>query len=348
MPGLSLLPEAASTLAVEVDHLFLYLLVITGFFAGLIALLVIVFAVRYRRTARRPIATSQNGFDLRLETLWTIIPTGLAMTMFLYGAKVYFDLARPPDNAVEVYIVARQWMWKAQHIGGQREINELHIPVGQPIRLTMISEDVVHSFFVPAFRTKQDVLPGRYTSEWFTATKPGKYHLFCAEYCGAKHSGMIGYIYALAPADYQAWMINGAPEGSLASSGEKTFHQFGCANCHRFDKPGRCPNLRGLFGRQVELKGGELVTADEAYIRRKILTPNAQLVYGFDQIMPTFKGLINEDQMLQLIEYIKSIGPQAATEMPSTSGELPEQTGAGKGIGAVGTSSIAGTEVNKR
>ncbi len=178
------------------------------------------------------------------EIAWTVIPFFIFMGMFAWGAKLYFDIERPPDNAITMYAVGKQWMWKIQHPEGQREINELHIPVGRPVKLTMISQDVIHSFFVPAFRTKQDVLPGRYTTTWFEATQPGKYHLFCAEYCGTKHSGMIGWVYAMSPRDYQTWLTQGAAEGSLASQGEKYFHQFGCANCHHFDGQGRAPNLR--------------------------------------------------------------------------------------------------------
>ena len=203
-------------------------------------------------------------------------------------------------------------MWKVQHPEGQREINELHLPVGRPVKLTMTSQDVIHSFFVPAFRTKQDVLPGRYTTTWFEATKPGKYHLFCAEYCGTKHSGMIGYIYAMTPTDYQTWLTQGAPEGSLASQGEKYFHQYGCANCHHFDNQGRCPDLRNLYMRPVQISTGQTVTADDSYLRESILDPNAKIVYGFHaNIMPNFNGQIPEEQVLALISYIKALGPQA-------------------------------------
>ncbi|MDQ6677032.1 MAG: cytochrome c oxidase subunit II [Acidobacteriota bacterium] len=343
-----LLPVQASSVGAEVDHLFLFLLLVTSFFALLIAGLVIFFGIRYRRSAKNPVATSHRPYDIPLEIAWTLIPTGLALVMFVWGAKVYVDMARPPNNALLVYVTAKQWMWKAQHLGGQREINELHIPVGVPVRLTMTSQDVIHSFFVPAFRTKQDVIPGRYTTEWFTATKAGKYHLFCAEFCGAKHSGMIGYIYAMPRREYEAWLTSGASEGSLASYGEKLFHQYGCANCHHFNGHGRGPNLQGVYGSAVEIQGGGVVRADDAYIRESIVQPAAKIVYGHADIMPSFAGLLNEEQLIQLIEYIKSIGPQAEMQEPSTSGSLPKPIGAGAGIGAPGSSSNATSPVKNR
>ncbi len=343
-----ILPQQASNIAGEVDHLFLFIFLVTGFFALLIAGLVIFFGIRYRRTASNPAAASHRAYDIHLEIVWTVIPTGLALIMFVWGAKVYMDQARPPDDALQVYVVAKQWMWKAQHLGGQREINELHIPVGVPVRLTMTSQDVIHSFYVPAFRTKQDVLPGRYTTEWFTATKAGKYHLFCAEFCGAKHSGMIGYIYAMPRREYEAWLTHGAPEGSLASYGEKLFHQYGCANCHHFNRDGRGPDLRGLYGRAVEIEGGATVRADDAYIRESILNPGAKIVYGHQNIMPTFASLLNEEQLIELIEYIKAIGPATGTEEPSSSGSLPKSAGMDKAIGAPGTTGIATSPVKNR
>jgi cytochrome c oxidase subunit 2 len=264
--------------------------------------------------------------------------------MFAYGAKLYFDIERPPDNAITMYAVGKQWMWKVQHPEGQREINQLHIPVGQPIKLVMTSQDVIHSFYVPAFRTKQDVLPGRYTMTWFEAVKPGKYHLFCAEYCGAKHSGMIGYVYAMDRQDYERWLTEGAPEGSLASQGEKYFHQFGCANCHHFRDQGRCPNLLNLFGRRVQTADGGTVVADETYIRESILNPNAKVVAGFQpNVMPNFTGQLSEDQVLALIAYVKALGPAGGTQMPSSSGAAPRTSGSKPAISGPGATSISGS-----
>src|SRR5436309_7158222 len=288
---LGLFPERASTVGARVDHLFFFLFGVSGFFALLIAVLVVYYTIRYHRRSDTEVPP-QIRFYLPLEVIWIVIPLGLAMVMFVWGADVYFDINRPPDDAVQMYAIGKQWMWKVQHPEGQREINELHIPVGWPVRLTLTSQDVIHSFYVPAFRTKQDVVPGRYSTTWFTATKAGKYHLFCAEYCGTKHSGMIGYVYAMEAKDFDAWLTSGAPEGSLASQGEKLFHQFSCANCHHFDGQGRCPNLRGLYGRTVRLKGGGQVVAEEAYIRESILAPRAKIVEGYEPIMPTFEGQI--------------------------------------------------------
>jgi cytochrome c oxidase subunit 2 len=259
--------------------------------------------------------------NIPAEVTWITIPTLLFLVMFTFGTKLYFDIERAPDNAEDVYVVAKQWMWKLQHLGGQREINTLHVPVGRAIKLNMISQDVIHSFFVPAFRIKQDVLPRRYTTIWFKAMKPGTYHLFCAEYCGTEHSQMIGWVYAMSPRNYQLWLEQGAAEGSLASTGEKLFHQFGCSNCHHFDGHGRGPNLMGLYLRPVQLSTGQTVIADETYIRQSILNSRAQIVQGFQPMMPTFQGQLSEEQVVDLIAYIKAIGPQPGTEMPSGPGE---------------------------
>jgi len=264
--------------------------------------------------------------------MWAVAPvlepvresyrTIVFLAIFFYGSRLYFHIERPPDNAEDVYVVAKQWMWKAEHVGGQREIDTLHVPVGRAIRLNMISADVIHSFFVPAFRIKQDVLPGRYTTIWFRADLPGTYHLFCAEYCGTEHSHMIGWIYAMDPKDYQLWLEQGAAEGSLASTGEKYFHQFGCANCHHFTGHGPGPSLVGLFGRPIQTEEGRIVIADESYIRNKILNPSAKVPQGFKAtVMPTFKGQLNEDEITALIAYIKAIGPRPGTELPSGPGE---------------------------
>lgn len=321
-PEFRLWPETASTVASHVDHLFIFLCVVSAFFSALIFFLIILFAIRYRRRSEveRPADISGGAV---LETLWIGIPFILTMIMFGWGASVYFELSRPPADALNVYIVGKQWMWKAQHMGGQREINELHVPLGRAVRLTMTSEDVIHSYFVPAFRTKADVLPGRYTTTWFKPTKPGKYHLFCAEYCGTQHSGMIGWIYVMEPAEYEAWLSGGTGEGSLASTGMKLFEYLACSNCHRTDRPGRCPNLQGVFGKPVQLTSGETVIADESYIRESILNPGAKVVAGYQNIMPTFQGLVTEEELLQLIEYVKSLGGTSQKEAAPATGATP-------------------------
>jgi cytochrome c oxidase subunit 2 len=239
------------------------------------------------------------------------------MIMFTWGASIFFEMSRPPDDAMNIYVVGKQWMWKTQHLEGQREINELHVPLGRPVRLTMTSEDVIHSFYMPAFRVKFDVLPGKYTTAWFNPTKPGKYHLFCAEYCGTLHSGMIGWINVMEPAEYERWLAGGTGGESLASSGQKLFEYLACANCHRTDKQGRCPNLTGVFGSKVQLTTGETVTADEAYVRESILNPGAKIVAGYQNIMPTFQGQVTEEDLLQLIEYIKSLAKQPTQPAPA-------------------------------
>ncbi len=301
-----LFPDQASTVAPSVDHLLYYLLAVSAFFVVLIFSAIFYFAIKYRRRSDTELPPEIHG-STKLEITWSVIPFGLTMVMFAWGASVYFEMQRPPDQAIEIYVVAKQWMWKLQHKEGQREINELHIPMGTPVKLTMTSLDVIHSFYVPAFRTKMDVLPGRYTTTWFNPTKPGKYHLFCAEYCGTKHSGMIGWIHVMDPQEYQAWLSGGAGGGSLAENGQKLFQELACDNCHHLDGHGRCPSLQGVFGNRVQLTNGQTVTADAAYIRESILEPNAKTVSGYQSIMPTFQGLVTEEGVLQLIEYIKSL-----------------------------------------
>ncbi len=318
-----LLPEQASTFAPQVDALYFFLVAVSAFFAVLIALVVIAFAVKYRRRSVTDRPAEIHG-SLVLELAWTIIPFGIAMVMFFWGARVYVTLQRPPDDALPMFAVGKQWMWKIQHLEGRREINELHIPVGRPIKITLTSEDVIHSFFIPAFRVKQDVFPNRYTTIWFQATKPGSYHLFCAEYCGTDHSRMGGTVYAMDPRDYEQWLAGAAaapapaaaaaPQGpSLAEAGAATFQQLGCPSCHRTGPGALGPYLGGVPGSQVKLTTGETVVADDAYLRESILNPLAKVVEGFQPVMPPFKGLVSEEQIMQLIAYIKSLPPGGGT-----------------------------------
>ncbi|MBZ5627247.1 MAG: cytochrome c oxidase subunit II [Acidobacteriia bacterium] len=302
---LPLWPARASTLAGRTDALMIFMLAVTGFFTVMIFILILVFALRFRRT-RNPIVTHIEGSNA-LEAAWTLIPFGIFMVMFIWSAGIYMTWAQPPPNAEEVFVVGKQWMWKFEHPEGQREIDQLHVPLGRAVRLTMISQDVIHSLFLPEFRVKQDVLPGRYTTTWFQTTKPGSYHLFCTQYCGTMHSGMIGEVVVMEPAAYQAWLSGGNAEGSLASTGQKLFQQLGCTTCHRFDTQGRGPNLLGLYGKPVLLDDGRTVTADDNYIRESILTPGAKVVAGFKPIMPTFQGIVNEEQLLSLAAYLKSL-----------------------------------------
>jgi cytochrome c oxidase subunit II len=319
---MELFPQQASSFAPHVDALYGFLIAVTAFFSLLIGALVVSFAIRYRRRSpgEIPPAVHESGL---LEVVWTVIPLGLVLIMFFWGAAVYFRITRPPAGAIEIYVTGKQWMWKIQHGDGHREMNELHVPVGQPVRLTMASEDVIHSFFVPAFRFKRDVVPGRFSIAWFEATKPGRYHLFCAEYCGTRHSGMIGWVYAMKPADYQAWLSGGAAGESLAAAGAKRFQEQACNTCHAEQAGARGPSLIGLFGKTVRLQGGQTVVADEAYLRESITNPQARLVEGYPPIMPTFQGLISEEGLLQLIAYIKSLSPSpaAGTAPPAPSTE---------------------------
>jgi cytochrome c oxidase subunit II len=304
--GFPLFPEQASTMAPRVDALFYFLVAVTIFFVALIFVTIVFFAVKYRRRGEneRPAPIEGNFW---LEVIWSVIPLGLTMIMFVWGAVIYFDMYNPPDDALEISIVGRQWMWKAQHPEGQSEINELHVPLGQSVKLTMTSEDVIHDFFLPAFRVKQDVLPGRYTTLWFEATKAGEYPLYCAEYCGTQHSGMIGRIVVLEPAEFQKWLSGGATGMSMADLGESLFQRFGCHTCHRGAGTPQGPALTGLFGKTVKLEGGATAIVDEDYIRESIIDPRAKIVAGYQPIMPTFKGLISEEGLLQLIAYIKSL-----------------------------------------
>ena len=307
---LPLFPEQASTMAGKVDGLYFFLLALTAFFSTLIATLVIVFAVKYRRTHPAQVGAPITG-SVPLELMWSIIPFGISMVIFAWAASIYFDLHRPPDETLQIYAVGKRWMWKFQHIDGQREINELHVPVNRPVKVTATSEDVIHDLYFPAFRTKTDVIPGRYMSLWFTATKPGEYHMFCAEYCGTNHSGMIGKVVVMEPAEYQAWLSGGSGGESMAARGQKAFQDLACHTCHLEDASGRGPSLHGVFGSQVKLSDGSTTVANEAYLRESILNPQAKLVAGYQPLMPTFQGLVNEEALMALIEYIKTLQPAA-------------------------------------
>jgi cytochrome c oxidase subunit 2 len=313
--NLPLWPARASTGAGNVDALYIFLLLLSGFMCLAIFTMIVVFALRYRRQHGRE--AEQIEGSTALEITWSVVPLGIFLVIFAWGAFIFFQERTPPRGASEIYVVAKQWMWKLEHLEGQREINELHVPVGRDVKLIMTSQDVIHSFYVPAFRIKQDVLPGRYTTAWFRATKPGVYHLFCAEYCGSQHSGMIGQVVVMEPAQYEAWLSGGNSSGSLASNGESIFQQLGCVTCHRSDTQGRGPSLAGLFGKPVLLEDGRTVVADENYIRESILSPSAKVVKGFRPIMPVFQGLVSEEQLTELVAYVKSLSaaPAAGTKV---------------------------------
>jgi cytochrome c oxidase subunit II len=306
MFGIPLFPERASTIAAEVDALYFFLVGLSAVMAALIATLVVTFAIKFHRRHSDQVGAQVHG-GLMLELAWTIVPFLITMVIFFWGAKVYFVMASPPPETLNIYVVGKQWMWKVQHTTGQREINELHVPVGRPVKLIMTSEDVIHNFSIPAMRVKGDVIPGRFVQIWFEPTRPGTYQIFCAEYCGTKHSGMTGQVVVMEANAYQAWLSGGEGEGSLASTGEKLFADLACNTCHRPDSRGRGPVLRNVFGHPVQLQDGSVVTADENYLRESILTPAAKVTAGYQPVMPAFQGLVSEEQLLALIEYIKSL-----------------------------------------
>jgi cytochrome c oxidase subunit 2 len=301
--GFPLRPDQASTIARGVDHLYYFLTAVDLFFTALIFLTIFYFAIKYRRRSKDEKPPQITG-SLPLEVLWTVIPMGLTAVMFLWGSSLYIRNSRPPRASTEIFVIGKQWMWKLQHPEGRREIDELHVPVGRPIKLTMTSEDVIHDFFIPAFRVKKDVIPGRYTSIWFEATKTGKYHFYCAQYCGVNHSHMRGWVYVMSPVDYEQWLSGGLRGETMAASGEALYEQFGCITCHG---TGKGPPFVNFYGHPVKLQNGQTVTADNEYLRESILFPSAQIVAGYRPIMPTFKGQITEEQILQLIAYIKSL-----------------------------------------
>ena len=316
MGGIPLFPEAASSFAAEVDALYLFIFAVSAFFTVAISMAVVFFGVRYRRTHAEEIGAHIEG-SLPLELVWSIIPTMISMVMFAWGAKLFYEIRVPPAETLQIYAVGKQWMWKFQHAGGQREINELHVPMGRPIKILVTSEDVLHDLYFPAFRTKIDAIPGRYMPLWFTATKLGRYHIFCAEYCGTKHSGMIGTVIVMEPAQYQAWLAGGGTEGTMAERGAKLFNDLACTTCHLDSGQGRGPSLKDIVGKAVDLADGSSVMLDEGYLRESILNSQAKVVRGFTPLMPTFQGLISEEGLAALIEHIKSLSPQAGIGAPA-------------------------------
>ena len=332
--GIPIFPEQASSFAKDVDALYFFILATCAFFAIGVSVAVVILGIKYHKTHDGQIGARIEG-NLPLELLWSVIPTIIAMFMFGWGASVFYHLRRPPDEALHLYAVGKQWMWKFQHLEGQREINELHIPAGQPVKVTISSEDVLHSLYFPAFRTKMDAIPGRYTELWFEAEKPGRYHIFCAEYCGTSHSGMIGWVTVLEPAQYQAWLQGGGMEGTLAQRGAKLFNDLACNTCHRSDTQGRGPMLQNVFGSIQAIQGGGTVTVDEAYLRESILTPAAKVTAGFQPIMPAFQGIVSEEGLLELIEYVKSLKSSDAVPgaRPASEGPAANETTPSRGAG---------------
>jgi len=287
--GVPFAPPEASSFAGRVDALFLFEVAIAAFFSALIFLCIIYFCIRYRRRDENEIPPKMPS-HYGLEIAWTIIPFLLMLVMYCWGASLYVDMKKPGEQGLEIHVIGKQWMWKIEHPEGVREIDELHVPVGTPVKLILISEDVIHDFFVPGFRMKQDVLPGSYVTEWFTATRIGSYRLFCAQYCGMGHSTMVGKVVVLSPRDYQAWLAGATPSESPAAAGHQLFTTLGCVQCHGQ----RAPTLAGLYGSIVTLTDGSAHIVDEQYLHRAIVDPSSQIVAGYPAVMPSYQGQISE------------------------------------------------------
>jgi cytochrome c oxidase subunit 2 len=301
----ALFPAEASTIAPYTDALYFFLVSISLIGLVFVTILILYFSLRYRRD-KNPVATQVEGSTI-LEATWTIIPLALFLVVFVWGGLLYFRIYDPPPNAMNIYVVGKQWMWKAEHPGGQHEINALHVPIGQPVQLTMISQDVFHSFSIPDFRVKREVIPGRYSTVWFQATDPGTYHIFCTQYCGTLHSGMIGEVTAMTPADYKKWLDQSNSGMSLAQNGERLFASMGCNACHSGNAAARGPNLAGVYGSKLTLTDGSQVLVNDAYLRDAILNPSQHVTAGFAPIMPTYQGQISEDGLIDLVEYLKQL-----------------------------------------
>ena len=312
---LSWLPEEASNLAGKVDNVLLVVTVVSVFFFLLISVFLVYYALKYRRRSEDDHTPYITG-NIVIEVIWTVVPSILLMVFFAWGYIEFVHMKTPPQDATEVNVTARQWMWEFEYYDGKKTINELYVQKDRPVRMVMQSEDVIHSFFVPAFRVKQDVLPGRYTQLWFTPTKAGDFDLFCAEYCGTGHSQMRATVHVLSPEAFSRWMNKGkggteeaqAAELSPQERGKKVYQEKGCSACHSVDgSPIVGPTFKGLFGHKVELESGETITADENYIRHSILEPQAQIVKGYQPVMPSFKGKLTDKEITGVIEYIKSL-----------------------------------------
>ena len=323
----ALFPAEASGIAPYVDALYFFLVLMTIVGTALVATLLLVFSIRYRRE-KNPVATQIEGSTL-LEATWTIIPLAIFLLTFVWGALLYFRIYDPPANAMNIYIVGKQWMWKAEHPGGQHEIDSLHVPLGKPIQLTMISQDVFHSFSIPDFRIKREVIPGRYSTVWFEATQVGTYHIFCTQYCGTQHSGMVGEVTVMTPGDYKKWLEQSNSGQSLAQNGERLFASMGCNSCHNGTAAARGPSLAGVYGSKLTLTDGRQILVDDAYLRNAILNPSEHVTAGFAPIMPTYQGQISEDGLIDLVEFIKNMQSNyrvQQTLVTATSGEAAPTT----------------------
>jgi cytochrome c oxidase subunit II len=338
LTSFALFPPEASSIAPYTDALYFFLVLISLAGLVIVAILLVTFSLLYRKD-KNPEPTQIEGSTL-LEATWTIIPLGLFMICFVWGALLYFRIYNPPTNAMNIYIVGKQWMWKAEHPGGQHEINALHIPVNRPIQLTMISQDVFHSFSIPAFRVKREVIPGRYSTVWFEATQTGTYHLFCTQYCGTDHSAMIGDIVVMGQDEYKAWLAASTSGASLAQNGERLFASLSCNACHSGDAAARGPNLANVYGSKIQLSNGSFTTADDAFLRESILNPSMHTIAGYAPIMPTYQGQISEEGLIDVVEYIKNLNSNYRVQQTLNASELaPTQQPAGKAGAVSGTTS---------
>ncbi len=339
MTNFALFPPEASKIAPQMDALFFFMVLVSLIGLTLVILLIVSFSLLYNKK-RHPVATQIEGSTL-LEATWTIIPLGLFLIMFVWGALIYFRVYTPPANAMNIYVVGKQWMWKAEHPGGQHEINSLHVPINQPVQLTIISQDVFHSFSIPAFRVKREAIPGRYTTVWFEATATGTYHLFCTQYCGTNHSQMIGDVVVMTPDNFKQWLASSISGNSLAQNGERLFASLSCTACHNTRPDARGPNLAGVYGSHLTLSSGQTITADDEYLRSAILNPSQHITQGYAPIMPTYQGQISEDGVIALVEYLKHLDTDYRLQQTTNTTELiPEKEGtttpAGKATAAAG------------
>src|ERR1700738_1414447 len=326
----ALFPPEASAISPYMDAFYFFLIAISA--VGMIAVIILVFgfSIMFRKE-KNPQATHIEGSTL-LEATWTIIPLALFMVCFVWGALLYFRIYNPPTNAMNIYIVGKQWMWKAEHPGGQHEINALHVPTGRNVQLTMISQDVFHSFSIPEFRVKREVIPGRYSTVWFQATEPGTYHLFCTQYCGTKHSGMIGEITVLSPEDYQKWTQESTSGTSLAQNGERLFASMGCNSCHSGNAAARGPSLAGVYGSKIRMDDGSEQIATDGWLRDAILNPSQHITAGYAPIMPTYQGQVSEDGLIDLVEYIKSLQSNYRVHQTLTTSESNQAAPTSPGV----------------
>ena len=320
MTNFAVFPPEASKIAPQMDALLFFITLVSLIGLTIVVLLVVCFSILYNKK-RHPVAVQIEGSTL-LEATWTIIPLGLFLIMFVWGALIYFRVFTPPANAMNIYVVGKQWMWKIEHPGGQHEINSLHIPINEPVQLTLISQDVFHSFSIPAFRVKREAIPGRYTTVWFEATKVGTYHLFCTQYCGTNHSQMIGDVVVMTPDDFKAWLASSTSGASLAQNGERLFASLSCNACHNTRPDARGPSLVNVYGSKLTLANGETTLVDDAYLRQAILNPSQHITQGYAPIMPTYQGQVSEEGVIALVEYIKHLDSDYRIQQTTTTTDL--------------------------